>query len=610
MQALNTFAAGDSNYIAKLNQDNAAIKAAIDALEALSGGSTNIQAAVVPKGLKYIFDRKGIIGKASYKPTAATLTGPNYSLTIASGGFWDGSALAYSDSNNSVSMSGKSTGTYYVTIDSSGLPAVYNTAGSGTVWQFSYNSSTHVVSNVTLYTGVAVLFDGADYADALTSAQLGLTFQSLADRLEEIESRLVEIGTYYQYDPATTSGLDFGFKSGKVRNDNLVWETPAGTVTLADDATNYLEVNPADGTVNANATGFTSGQIPLYEVVTVSGAITTFTDKRTWVAAGGGGGGGGGHTQNTDAGTTANAFKLNMDETGAPSADCKLEVERGTSANVALKWNETENKWQFTNDGANYLNIFDPTVQLAAQEFTKYVGLDDPPKVLEDLNRDSSADYETVDVSSYIAAPNGIQAMVLRVFFWDDAPAYGVNVKFKQKDAAAPAEAYTVWSDQYGSALVIIPVLSDSAFEYFVSASGVGTANLKVYLVGYMEKVSGVGTQAKTLVQTDLSVPANGTGDFTFDDFCNRGLVHSLKIEETSGNPTNVYDLHLYADDSFATLLYKAEGIIPGSIPFEDWLPFWVYDSGAERKLRVRIINHDVSQAGTYAITIKAEQFA
>ena len=51
----------------------------------------------MPKGLKYIFDRKGIIGRASYKPTAATLTGPNYSLTIAAGGFWDGAALAYSE---------------------------------------------------------------------------------------------------------------------------------------------------------------------------------------------------------------------------------------------------------------------------------------------------------------------------------------------------------------------------------------------------------------------------------------------------------------------------------------------------------------------------------
>ena len=578
--------------------------------EVLVGGSTGLAAAAVPKGLQYIFDRKGIVGKGSYKPVAGILTGLNYYLTVASGAFWDGSALVYQDTSLTLAMSGKSTGTYYLNVDSGGSPSVSASAGSRTTWQFSYNSSTHVVSAVTLYSGVAVLFDGVDYADALSSTALGLTFASLADRLEEIESRIGEMVQYYAEDPDNHDGLYFAYKAGQVRNDNVVWPTHVGIVTLADDTTNYVEVNPADGTVSANTSGFTPTCIALFEVVTTSGAIDLVTDKRTWVAAGSGGSGGGGHTQNTDTGTTANAFKLNMDEAGAPTADCKLEVERGTLPNVALKWNEIENKWQFTNDGSNYLNIFDPTVQLATQEFTKYVGLDDPPKVLEDLNRDSSVDYESVDVSSFIAAPNGIQAMVLRVFFWDDAPAYGVNVKFKQKGAAAPAEAYTVWSGQFDSALVIIPVLGEVAFEYFAASSGVGTANLKVYLVGYMEIVSGVGTQAKTLVQTELSVPANGTGDFTLNNFCNRGLVHSLKIEETSGNPTNVYDLHLYADDSFTTVLYKAEGIIPGSIPFEDWLPFWVHDSGGERKLRLRIVNHDLSQAGTYAITFKSEQFA
>jgi hypothetical protein len=29
-----------------------------------------------------------------------------------------------------------------------------------------------------------------------------------------------------------------------------------------------------------------------------------------------------------------------------PTQDCKLEVKRGDETNVAIKWNETENKWQ------------------------------------------------------------------------------------------------------------------------------------------------------------------------------------------------------------------------------------------------------------------------
>ena len=120
-------------------------------------------------------------------------------------------------------------------------------------------------------------------------------------------------------------------------------------------------------------------------MVTASGAITTVTDKRTWVAAGSGGGGGGGHVQNTDTGTTANAFKLNMDVTGAPTENCELKVERGTSPKTwAFGGMSPTDKWQFTNNGSSYQDIFEPAAHvLAAQEFTKYVGLNDPPKVLE-----------------------------------------------------------------------------------------------------------------------------------------------------------------------------------------------------------------------------------
>jgi len=42
---------------------------------------------------------------------------------------------------------------------------------------------------------------------------------------------------------------------------------------------------------------------------------------------------------------------LNSDETGTPSANAGLEIERGTSANASILWNETGNYWQ-TTDGA------------------------------------------------------------------------------------------------------------------------------------------------------------------------------------------------------------------------------------------------------------------
>ena len=52
-----------------------------------------------------------------------------------------------------------------------------------------------------------------------------------------------------------------------------------------------------------------------------------------------------------------NIITLNADETGTPSQNAGIEIERGTSTNTALIWNETTDRWQFTNDGSTYFNI-------------------------------------------------------------------------------------------------------------------------------------------------------------------------------------------------------------------------------------------------------------
>ena len=52
-----------------------------------------------------------------------------------------------------------------------------------------------------------------------------------------------------------------------------------------------------------------------------------------------------------------NILTLNSDEAGTPSQNAGLEIERGTSTNVSIRWNETTDKWQYTNDGSNYSDI-------------------------------------------------------------------------------------------------------------------------------------------------------------------------------------------------------------------------------------------------------------
>lgn len=52
-----------------------------------------------------------------------------------------------------------------------------------------------------------------------------------------------------------------------------------------------------------------------------------------------------------------NEITLNDDVTGTPSQNAGIEVERGTAANVKIRWNEDADKWQFTNDGTNYSNL-------------------------------------------------------------------------------------------------------------------------------------------------------------------------------------------------------------------------------------------------------------
>ena len=52
-----------------------------------------------------------------------------------------------------------------------------------------------------------------------------------------------------------------------------------------------------------------------------------------------------------------NIITLNSNATGTPTQDAGIEVERGDAANVYFRWNETTDRWEFTNDGTTYFNV-------------------------------------------------------------------------------------------------------------------------------------------------------------------------------------------------------------------------------------------------------------
>ena len=56
-----------------------------------------------------------------------------------------------------------------------------------------------------------------------------------------------------------------------------------------------------------------------------------------------------------------NIIILNSNETSAPSQNAGIEIERGSSTNVAFQWNETTDVWEYTVDGTNYIPVVGTT---------------------------------------------------------------------------------------------------------------------------------------------------------------------------------------------------------------------------------------------------------
>ena len=121
-----------------------------------------------------------------------------------------------------------------------------------------------------------------------------------------------------------------------------VWD--GGNTDYAEFNHDGTDFNTAfTNTLDWNITGLTGGtmildgSLTVDENLTVSGTLTSINTS--------------------DLNIADNIIILNNDVTGVPTENAGLEIERGTSLNVSVLWNETSDTWTLTNDGTTWMDI-------------------------------------------------------------------------------------------------------------------------------------------------------------------------------------------------------------------------------------------------------------
>ena len=113
------------------------------------------------------------------------------------------------------------------------------------------------------------------------------------------------------------------------------------TTDLAEGTNLYFTDARADTRADARITNALSGNVTIGGNAVITGDLTVSGTTTT--------------INTNELAIGDNIITLNADETGAPTQNAGIQVERGTSTNVELRYNESVDQWEFTNDGTNYI---------------------------------------------------------------------------------------------------------------------------------------------------------------------------------------------------------------------------------------------------------------
>jgi hypothetical protein len=201
-------------------------------------------------------------------------------------------------------------------------------------------SNTTIRSGTTSQTGVVQLQDSV-ISTSTSNAATPASVKTAYDLANTANINAVNAGTY------ANAAFD------KANSANVLAQSgynQANTATTTADAA-FAKANSANVIAQAafdnSNTKFNSSGGSISGDVSVTGNLTIIGQTI--------------YANTTTALIADNIITLNaaINQASAPTVDAGFEIDRGSSANVSLLWNETSDKWTFTNDGTTYFNIAD-----------------------------------------------------------------------------------------------------------------------------------------------------------------------------------------------------------------------------------------------------------
>jgi hypothetical protein len=140
---------------------------------------------------------------------------------------------------------------------------------------------------------------------------------------------------------ASFADADFTVTTGAVaiKNVNLGTQTTGNYIATIAGTANEIEVT-GSGSETAAVTIGLPNDVSITNNLTVGGNLNVTGTINS--------------VNTTQVNIVDNKINLNTDFTGTPTVDAGIRVERGDAADVELRWTESSDQWQLSNDGTNY----------------------------------------------------------------------------------------------------------------------------------------------------------------------------------------------------------------------------------------------------------------